>query len=173
MDKLLNYIGKKSVLLILFFATILFNFLLSYFMPKDYALDLKFAYTYWEAFQSISAMDLEARSLYKIGIWVLDFPYLMIYSGFLVGILLRLYGKQPLIYIPFLIGTVDLLENIMETAILDTFPYSNHYLVLFASFFTTCKWILVAGVALSIIVGVVRVFVTKKHSWHSKSEVEV
>lgn len=143
-------------------------------MPKDYALDLKFAYTYWEAIQSIESMDLNTREIYKLGIWVLDFPYLLFYSMFLMGLLLKLYGKQPVIYIPVLVGSVDLFENILETVILNTFPFSSHFVVLFASFFTTCKWILVAGVALSLVVGVVKVFVSKKkYSWHSKSEVEV
>lgn len=173
MGKFLNLIGKKYVLLTLFFATLIFNFLLSYFMPKDYALDLKFAYTYWEAIQSLSAMDLNTRNLYRAGIWILDFPYLLIYSSFLIGILVKLYGKQPIIWLPLLVGTVDLFENILETILLNTFPFTSHLLVLFASFFTTCKWILVAGVGLSIIVGVVKLFLFKKHPLHSKSEVEI
>lgn len=173
MNKFLNLLGKRYILLSLFFATLLFNFLLSYFMPKDYALDLKFAYTYWEAIQSIDAMDQSTRELYRVGIWILDFPYLLIYSVFLMGILLKLFGKQPIICIPLLVGTVDLFENILETVILNTFPITSHLLVLFASFFTTCKWILVGGVALSIIVGVIRLFVSKKHPLHSKSEVEI
>jgi len=173
MDKFLNLIGKRYVLLALFFATLLFNFLLSYFMPKDYALDLKFAYTYWDAIQSIEAMDLETRSLYKLGIWMLDFPYLVIYSLFFCGLMFRLFGRQPIIYISFLIGTVDIFENILVMAILETFPSTSHLLVLSASFFTTCKWILVVGLILSILVGVIKLFVNKKYSLPSKSEVKV
>ncbi len=142
-------------------------------MPKDYALDLKFAYTYWEAIQSISAMDLETRNLYKLGIWMLDFPYLFIYSLFLFGVLHKLFGKRPIIFLPFLIAGIDLLENISVTAILNSFPTSSHLLVLLASFFTTCKWVLVGGALLSILIGVIKFFVAKKYPVHSKSEVKV
>jgi len=173
MNKFLNLLGKRPILISLFFATLLFNFLLSYFMPKDYALDLKFAYTYWEAIQSIDAMDQSTRALYKLGIWILDFPYLLIYSVFLFGVLQKLFGKQPVIYLPFLIAIVDLFENVSVTAILNSFPNTSHLLVLLSSFFTTCKWILVGVTALSIIIGVIKYFVTKKYPLHSKSEVEI
>ena len=72
MTKLLDFVGKKNHLIILFALVILFNVLLSFFMPKDQALDLKFAYTFGEAYQSIETMDLETRQIYRLGVWTLE-----------------------------------------------------------------------------------------------------
>lgn len=172
MDRFLIFVGRKKHLFILFALTLGFNILLSHFMPKEYALDLKFAYTFQEVIFSMDSMGMDSRHLYSIGVWTLDFPYLVVYSLFFVGVLFRLYGKKTFIFLPLGIALMDLIENILVLRILKTFPELDKLLVQAASFFTTFKWILVAVMMTIVLIGLVRMLVLKKHSFQSQSEVE-
>ena len=172
MDKILTFVGKKTHLFILFGLTLSFNILLTLFMPKEYALDLKFAYSFTEALQSLQQMDLKTRELYEIGVWALDFPYLVVYSLFFAGVLYRLFDKKTFVFLPFGVALMDVFENILVLRILQNFPDLTQSLVFSASIFTTAKWVLVAIMMTLVIVGLVRMIILKKYSLQSQSEVE-
>jgi len=119
-------------------------------MSKDHALDLKFAYGVEEAYLSLGQLSLEERALYRFGIWALDMPYMVVYSLLIAGLLYRIRGDFKLTYLPLLILIADFIENLAVLRILKLFPSENEFWVLFASVFTTSKWILV-GVTFSTI----------------------
>ncbi|TFV94341.1 hypothetical protein E4S40_09930 [Algoriphagus kandeliae] len=169
MKAIVDFVSDKKILIALFFLLVALNLSLSFFMPKDHALDLKFAYTFSEAYQSLSEMDLDTRKFYRFGIWALDFPYMIVYSLFFAGILYRFWRSQTLITLPFLVAAFDLFENLIVLRILKLFPEPNRLLTLLASGFTTLKWLTVGVMVLVLIVGVWRYYFSGKISTSSSS----
>lgn len=164
-----DFVSDKRILIALFFLIVALNLSLSFFMPKEHALDLKFAYTFSEAYQSLSEMDSDTRSFYRLGIWTLDFPYMIVYSLFFSGILCRIWGSRMIIYIPFFIAVFDFFENLMVLRILKLFPIPNRLLTLLASGFTTLKWLAVGLMFLAILWGLWRLYFSGKFSTSSSS----
>lgn len=151
-------------LIILSCLVILFNILLSSFLPADQALDLKFAYSVKEAYEAIGMLDLETRKIYRLGIWALDLPYMIIYGLLFSGILFKIWEKKKMMLIPLGVVLLDLFENLMVLRILKLYPIENEALATFASFFTTGKWLLVGVMVLMILFGLIHKFFDRKLS---------
>lgn len=126
-------------------------------MPKDYALDLMFAYTPEEAFMALSHLDLEQRKLYRFGIWALDMPYMIIYCFLFSGFLLKIYNNKKMVLLPATIMLMDFFENITVLRMLKLFPIQDNSLALIASSFTTLKWVLVGMLVGLIVYGLISV----------------
>ncbi|MDF2158527.1 hypothetical protein [Algoriphagus sp. CAU 1675] len=173
MSRILNLLDRKPILFGLFIVSIIFNFLLSHFIPKDWALDLRFAYSVEEAYSTLGNMSLANRDLYRTGIWFLDFPYMIFYSLALVGLLYKIWGNKLLIKLPLLIAFFDLLENMSILQMLRLFPYENDSLAVFASICTSAKWILVAFTVLVLLWGLIQRFLLQKVSTSPQSEYRV
>jgi hypothetical protein len=131
-------------------------------MPSDHALDLKFAYSAQEAYDSILQLDESELRRYKVGILGLDMPYIVFYGLFFIGVLLKLWKSQWTIFIPVTIMVLDFFENLMVLKILNQLPEQQLSLGSMASFFTTGKWIFVSILGMSILLGLLRkVFLRK------------
>lgn len=124
-------------------------------MPKEYALDLKFAYSVDEAYTAMSHLTIEEQQRYKFGILALDMPYLLVYGLFFSGILVKLWKRKRVVLIPVSIMVMDFFENLLVIQIIDLLPNQSATLATFASIFTTSKWILIGVLALAIITGLV------------------
>ncbi|SFT86048.1 hypothetical protein SAMN04489724_2387 [Algoriphagus locisalis] len=161
MKTIFKKLDKSSYLLLLFALFILFNFLLIYFMPKDYALDIRFAYSASEAFGVLNSMGQNLRKKYLLVIWLLDTPYLVVYLLLLVGLIRKLWKNKVLIYLPLAIVLLDFFENLMVTGLLLSFPSENMVLAYLASFFTTTKWVCVALCVVFLLTGLVKNYVLK------------
>ncbi len=155
---------SRRNLVILFLLFLWINYLLSSFLPKDYALDLKFAYTVEEAYQSLSNLNAEEIELYRFGVWSLDMPYLVIYFLFFSALLKRLWGGHRYFLIPLTIALMDLVENFLLMGILGAYPERMEVAVWVCSFFSTGKWIAVGVMILSILGGVWNSFFSRKKS---------
>lgn len=151
---------------------LLFNFLLSSFLPADHVLDLRFAYSVQEAYKEIGMLDVETRNIYRLGIWALDLPYMIIYGLLFSGILFKIWKTQKVLILPLGVVLMDFFENLMVLRILKIYPLENQVLATFASFFTTCKWLLVGLMFLTVLYGLFYNFFTRKipsgsqsHTW--------
>lgn len=140
------------------------NFLLSAYMPKEHALDLKFGYSVEEAYGALSQLDTDERERYQQGILALDMPYLVIYFLFFSGILVRIWKKKQVVIIPFAILVFDFLENISVLRMLKLFPEQNEFAAIFASIFTTSKWVMIGVLAAFIILGLILHFFKRSKS---------
>lgn len=147
----------------------LFNFLLSSQLPADKVLDLRFAYSVQEAYDSIGMLDLETRKIYRLGIWALDLPYMVIYGLLFSGLLFKIWKTQKVLILPLGVVLMDLFENLMVLRILKLFPLENQVLAILASFFTTCKWLLAGLMVLTILYGLFHDFFTRKVTSGSQS----
>lgn len=170
MNPLFHFLSKWRNLLLLFALFILANVLLGQFMPKEHALDLKFAYSSDEAFAALANLNDEERSNYKLGILAFDMPYLVIYGLFFSGILFKLWKKKWVALIPTAVAIFDLLENILVLQILKIFPDQNFGLAQFASVFTTGKWVMAGFLLVLILVGL---FISIRNGMKSKSLSEI
>ncbi len=157
MKVLFELLSKWKNLLLLTSLFLLFNFLLSNIMPKDFALDLMFAYTPEEAYNALSQLDSEQRKLYRFGIWALDMPYMIIYSFLFSGVLLRIYKNKKMVWIPATIMLMDFFENLTVLRMLKLFPIQDNSLALIASAFTTMKWVIVGMMIILIVYGTISV----------------
>ncbi|MBY5952398.1 hypothetical protein OU792_09150 [Algoriphagus sp. NF] len=169
MESTFRSLSQKGSLIAFFLMMIAFNLSLSFFMPKEYALDLKFAYTFSEAWNSLSAMDMDTRDLYRKGIWFLDLPYLIVYSVFFSGLLYRLMGMKRVVFLPFLVASFDFIENLLVLRLLKIFPEPSKVLTLTASVATTLKWIAVAIMLGIVLFGIFRLVFSKKYFPQSSS----
>jgi hypothetical protein len=171
MNSVYAFLSKWKNLLLLFCLFLLANVLIGQFMPKDQALDLMFAYSADEVYASLDQLDAEQRKLYSFGLWALDMPYLFIYGLFFSGILMKLWKRKFVVWIPVLIMLMDFFENILALNILHFFPERHDRLASLASLFTTSKWILVGVLAITVISGlfwlVFSRFFSKKSSVHT------
>ncbi|WP_297335290.1 hypothetical protein [Algoriphagus sp.] len=173
MKKLLNFVSQPVTIFTLAILLILFNGLLMLSMPKEYALDLKFAYTVSETIFALESMGAQSRIFYRIGIWILDFPYMVVYMLFFTGVIFKLWGNNKFLLVPLLIGFFDLLENFCVLALLDSFPDISPILAKTASVFTTIKWIFVLFLMGAMVTGLIRMIVQRKYSTESASRFEV
>jgi len=173
MNSLFEYLSNKKVLSVLLFLFIILNFSLTYFMPKDQALDLKFAYSVDEAYLSLGQLNHAQREFYSFGAWALDVPYMVVYSMFFSGILFRLWSKKRIAWFAFFILVADFIENLFILQILKNYPRHLSETVVFASFFTTIKWILVALVLAAIVGGILNRYFRFTFSTSDSNEVRV
>ena len=148
---------------------LLFNFLLATNLPADQVLDLRFAYSVQDAHEAIGTLDLETKKIYRLGIWALDLPYMIIYGLLFSGLLFKIWKTQKVLILPIGIVLMDFFENLMVLRILKTFPLENPILVTLASFFTTCKWLLVGFMVLTLLYGFFQYFLMSKVSTKSHS----
>lgn len=169
MLKLFKSMNSWFNLAILTCLLFLFNFLLSSQLPADKVLDLRFAYSVQEAYDSIGMLDLETRKIYRLGIWALDLPYMVIYGLLFSGLLYKIWKTQKVLILPLAVVLMDLFENLMVLRILKLFPLENQVLAILASFFTTCKWLLVGLMVLTILYGLFHNFFTRKVTSGSQS----
>ena len=158
MKSLFEFLGKGKNLLLLACLFLLFNFLLSHFIPKEYALDLKFAYSADEAYLALGSMNWELRNVYRVVVWFLDMPYMLIYTLFFTGILLKLWRSKKVVWLTLSIFLMDLIENLLVLRLLKTFPGRSEVLPIFCSFFSTTKWTLVIIMVMMIFIGLVNYF---------------
>lgn len=133
-------------------------------MPKEHALDLKFGYSVEEAYGALSQLDTDERERYQLGILALDMPYLVIYFLFFSGILVRIWKKRQVVIIPFAILVFDFLENISVLRMLKLFPEQNELAAIFASIFSTSKWVMIGVLAAFIILGLILHFFKRSNS---------
>lgn len=156
MDSLFERVSQLRSILLLALLFVWFNLMLTQFLSKEYALDLKFAYSAEEAYISIGHLSLEQRELYRFGLWALDMPYMIVYTLLLVGVLYRLWGKSKFTLLPALIFLADFFENLAILRILKVYPKQNEVLAIIASLFSSVKWIFVVGSFLCLLVGLGR-----------------
>lgn len=152
MNTLFEFLRNKRVLYCLLILFVILNLSLTYFMPKDQALDLKFAYSVDEAYLLLGQLNQTQREFYCFGVWALDLPYMIVYTLFFAGILYRLWNKKRVAWMAFFILLADFFENLFILQVLKNYPSHLSDTVIYASIFTTSKWILV-GVVLMAIVG--------------------
>ncbi|GAB3219124.1 hypothetical protein J0A67_04065 [Algoriphagus aestuariicola] len=155
MKSLFQFLSRWRNLLLLFFLFVLFNGLLNSILPKKHALDLMFAYSADDAYAALAQLDRDQLSVYSVGIWVLDMPYIVIYGLLFTGLLLKIWKRTVVVWLPLGIATMDLFENLSISRILYLFPLRQEFLVTVASFFTTSKWTMVGFLVLSIFCGLI------------------
>ncbi|MBC6365925.1 hypothetical protein DDT91_03910 [Algoriphagus sp. AK58] len=168
MHALFEFVGKSKNLFFLGFLFLSFNFLLFNFMPKEYALDLKFAYTAEEAYLALGHLDQAQREYYRIGVWALDMPYMVIYTLFFIGVLNTLWNSRRFVGLPVGILVMDFFENILILKILKIYPRQDELLVMTASCFSTVKWLLVGFLLILIVAGILS-WINQRGYSHSKS----
>lgn len=152
MNTFFEFLRNKRSLYVLLILFVVLNFSLTYFMPKDQALDLQFAYSTEEAYLLLGQLNQAQREFYSIGAWVLDMPYMLVYTLFFSGILYRLWNRKRAAWIAFFVLMADFFENLFILHLLKNYPSHLSDTVAYASIFTTSKWVLV-GVVLVMIVG--------------------
>lgn len=170
MNTLFEFLGNKKTLGALLVLFVIFNFSLTYFMPKDQALDLRFAYSVEEAYLLIGQLDYVQREFYCFGAWALDVPYMIIYGLFFGGILYRLWNKKRLAWLAFFASTADFFENLLILNIIKNYPSHQADTAIFASVFTTAKWILVGTVLIAILAGLLIRFFHYSSSFQASKE---
>lgn len=142
-------------------------------MPKENALDLKFAYSVEEAYLALGNLDWDHRNIYRFGIWVLDTPYMIVYCLLFSGILLKLWGNKRVVFLPVLILTIDFFENLTVLKMLRIFPKENEFLAILSSIFTTSKWILVALLVFMILFGLLNFLMSRKFLTFNSQKAEI
>ncbi len=173
MKSLFEFISKSKNLLLLACLFLLFNFLLGHFLPKDHALDLMFAYSVEEAYIALGHLNWEVREIYRIGVWALDMPYMVVYCLLFSGILIKIWKNKKMVWLPVGIFIMDFLENLMVLRILKVFPTQNEFLATFSSIFTTSKWILVALMVVIIFFGLLNLLANRKYFSFESSKAEI
>lgn len=163
---------RRRNLFVLFILFVWINYLLSSYLPKEYALDLKFAYSAEEAYQSLNHLSPKEIDLYRFGVWSLDMPYLLIYFLFFSALLKRLWGGRRYFVVPMFIAVMDLVENFLLLGILSSYPDERTTLVWICSGFSTLKWVAVGFLILLILGGLWSFFVSKRKSMVSSVESE-
>ncbi|GMQ29626.1 hypothetical protein [Algoriphagus confluentis] len=143
MNSLIQTCSQTRYLIVFGALVICFNVLLARYMPEEHALDLQFAYSPTQAYDSLAQMEESERNQYSWAVTVFDMPYLLAYGLFFSGILYRLSRKNQSWLIPFAVAFFDLLENISILLLLRAFPEKSTWVALLASFSSTSKWIFV------------------------------
>ncbi|WP_026952878.1 hypothetical protein [Algoriphagus mannitolivorans] len=173
MNALIKSVSEAKVLVILGILFIGFNLLIPFFLPKDQALDLRFAYSVEEATFLMNQLTVDQISDYKFGLMALDMPYLIAYSLLFAGILFKLWGSSFLIYVPFFAGLADFIENLAVFQVLDGLPKASESWIIFASVSTTAKWIFVAILITGVLGGVFRKLLSKKSVITDSQEIKI
>ncbi len=171
-NTIFSALGKRPILILLGCLFLWFNVLLNYFLPSEYALDLKFAYTVDQAYAAISNLSKPDRDTYKFGIWALDFPYMIVYGLLASGLTFYLWKKKSIVLIPLSIMFFDLIENILIVSILNNYPTEKPVLAIMASFATTSKWLMVGVLVLCCLIGGLRLIKFRRNHFFSITEPE-
>lgn len=153
MNTLFELLRNKRSLYVLLILFVILNLSLTYFMPKDQALDLKFAYSVDEAYLLLGQLNQTQRDFYCFGAWALDLPYMIVYTLFFSGILYRLWNRKRVAWIAFSIFVADFFENLFILQVIHNYPSHLSDTVIYASIFTTSKWILVGVVLAAMVAG--------------------
>ncbi|MFN4000239.1 hypothetical protein [Algoriphagus sp.] len=173
MQSLFLFLSKWRNLLLLFCLFLLANFLLSIYMPKEHALDLKFAYSVDEAYDALNQLSSEEQGRYKNGILAIDMPYLLVYGLLFSGILLKIWKREWPVLIPVTIMVMDFFENLMVILILNQLPNQSTTLASLASIFSTGKWTTIGILAGAIIFGLVRMLFLRIFSNSITEEIKI
>ncbi len=163
MKLLFQYLSRWGNLLLLFSLLLLFYILLSSILPKEYALDLMFAYTAKEAYSALGHLNPEQIQTYKMGTLLLDMPYMAIYCLLFSGLMIKIWGSKNAAWLPVVIAVMDLFENLSVLRLLALYPVENQRLAVLASLFTTSKWVLVGVLFFAMIFGTAWTVFSKKH----------
>ena len=173
MITLLKTLSSTRVLVILGILFLAFNAVIPQFLPKDYALDLRFAYSKAEACYLLSQLSFEQISDYKFGLLALDMPYLLTYSLFFGCLLFRLWGNSLIVVAPFLAALADFSENVSVYRILNSLPSEADHLFLWASVSSTTKWIFVVILFSGVFGGILRKILSKKSAIVNSQEIKI
>lgn len=173
MKTLIKSVSGTKVLVILGLLFLGFNVLIPLYLPKDQALDLRFAYSIEEASLLLNQLSQDQISDYKFGLLALDMPYLFAYSFFFGGILFRLWGSSPIMYLPFFAALADAFENLAVFQVLADLPVASEKLLIFASVSTTFKWIFVAFLISGLFGGILRKALFKKSVIADSQEIKI
>ncbi|SFB33749.1 hypothetical protein [Algoriphagus aquimarinus] len=161
MEAIFRKLERPPSLLALVVLFALFNLLLNYFMPRELALDVRFAYSANEAYNSIQSMGPKVRENYLAVIWILDTAYMLVYLLLFSILIMKISKRKLLVILPLVIFILDLFENLMVTFLLLKFPVESQVLGFIASFFTTTKWLTVGAFCVIFIFCVIRNYVLK------------
>ncbi|PZX55754.1 hypothetical protein [Algoriphagus chordae] len=161
MDSLFKKLDKPAILLALAATFILMNLLLNILMPKGLALDLRFAYSANEAYAALENMGEKLREQYLIVIWTVDMPYILVYFLLLTGIFRKLLTGKNILILPLVVAMLDLMENLLVSGLILSFPTEHIFLGYLASFFTSSKWLFVGACLVYILLGLLRKYLPK------------
>jgi len=165
---LYNRLEKTATLKIIIFGLliiVLFNIVLLPMFPKLFqveidiakVLDLQFSYKPEFVYAFFTELGEEGRNAYLLSEVFVDFPYLIIYTFLYILLLIRLLSiskiksKKWILYLPFLVGLFDALENIGIVQLLTSYPNQLPNLVIITSVFTTLKWIFAFGTLIAVL----------------------
>ena len=123
--------------------------------------DARFAYSPQELLRALPNYGLEARRLYAISELTLDFLFPLLYNPFLIGTMALLYRRafpvtsslHKMVYLPLGVWLADLLENASLAWLLLVYPPAFLPLAWAASIFSLVKWLLGALVLLLMFAG--------------------
>ena len=151
----LSKIAKFWHILFGFSLIIIFNLILLPIVPKmlgailsvENILDLHFSYSSQEVYLIFEKIGKKARTVYLLFEIIVDLPYILIYSFTYSLIIVRLLtinkiqNNHIVLYIPILLGLLDILENIGIVNLLYFYPEQFPRIVMLTSVFTSLKWI--------------------------------
>ncbi|GAA0879646.1 hypothetical protein GCM10009119_26150 [Algoriphagus jejuensis] len=173
MKLLFQFLSKWGNLLLLFCLFLLFNILLSSFLPKEYVLDLMFAYSSEEAYAALGHLNPSQIHRYKIGIWILDMPYLGIYCLLFSGLMIQIWKNHTTAWLPVAVAAMDLFENLSVLRILGLYPRQNEIWTAIASFFSTSKWVLVGVLIFALVFGLIFSVFSKRNFFEKSTEARI
>ncbi|MEH6910100.1 MAG: hypothetical protein V7459_05895 [Oceanicoccus sp.] len=159
-----KYASVKASLVLLLLVAI-FNAIIMPNLAGDQQavpIDLQFAYSPERAYELVNSYSEKTRYHYMIGEMTVDVLYPIVYTLFLSLTLLLLFPKNPKIaLIAYVIFFADMLENVGIITMLYNFPKELYTVAMLTSVFSTIKWSVVAITLSLLIVGLVKVLITK------------
>ena len=110
------------------------------------SIDTSFSYTPTRLYEIISGYTYEVRMLYIYQRFTFDFIWPLVYGAFIILTSWYLIEKTNLKYkklrlLPIIAVGFDLLENILVSLLMYSYPYQSYFLAIIASSFTTLKWL--------------------------------
>ena len=114
--------------------------------------DLSFYYTPEQAYQKLISYGLEGRRLIPV-FSLIDYAYIFIYVTTYYLLLQKLIARSgfpysKFIFLPFIVGALDLFENISYTVMLRAFPTPSPLIAQFTTVVTMTKWVLAGVIAI-------------------------
>jgi hypothetical protein len=165
---------RVAVLMVIFLVLFLVVFPAALNRLKEFSggvglIDTQFTYTPDQAFQMVSAYGPEGRPLYILTTLTADLLYPLDYSLLLALLLILLYSQAfPVsrlihagVWLPFITGAMDLLENACVVTLLATFPQPLPWVAQAAGLFTPLKWIFLGVSLLLVLVGFIGLLVAR------------
>ena len=160
--RFIKRISSIPVLVALILVSVLFPVLLFPAHGVGYIrlLDLYFSYSLDQVYEYLVRLGEGGRSAYTCMALTSDLVFPVIYSlAFSVALTLLLKKLLPgtsrfryLCLIPFLIVIADWCENLNLAFVTRVFPEPADWVVRFASFFTSLKWVLVVLTLLMLVI---------------------